>query len=216
MARSDAAVLGQVGAGKQALTQVAAVVAVRPIRTVRVFSRDPERREGFAESVRAAGLDVEVQTADDVATCVGGADVVTLVTRAREPFVGAAELAPGSHVNAIGAISPEREEFRQDVFDRCGLLGADSVASVRRLSKEFRDRFGEDAAAWEAVQPLSRIVAMGEGRPADADLTLFKAMGMGISDLAVGLAVLRAAEANGLGRRMPHPEKVKPRLTRAI
>ena len=53
------------------------------------------------------------------------------------------------------------------------------------------------------------------GRSAAADLTLFKAMGMGISDLAVGLAVLQEAEVQGLGRHVPHPTKVKPRLTRA-
>lgn len=215
MARPEARVLGQVGAGKQALTQVAAVCAVRPIEEVRVFSRNAARRAAFAEQVRAAGLGADVVESDSTAACLANADVATLVTRARAPFAGAVELAPGTHLNAIGAISPEREEFRQDVFGRCGLIAADSVASVRRLSKEFRTRFGDDESAWEAVRPLSALVASGEGRPADADLSLFKAMGMGISDLAVGLAVLREAEAQGLGRRVPHPTKVKPRLTRA-
>ncbi len=215
MARPDAAVLGQVGTGKQALTQVAAVCAVRPISEVRVFGRDAERRKGFAESVRNAGLRVEVAAVETAAACVADADVVTLVTRARAPIVGSAELAHGTHLNAVGAISPEREEFSQDVFARCGAIGVDSVASVRRLSKEFRTCFGDDDAAWQAARPLSEIVAEGAGRPAAADLTLFKAMGMGISDLAVGLAVLHEAEVQGLGRHVPHPTKVKPRLTRA-
>ncbi|WP_119166283.1 ornithine cyclodeaminase family protein [Algihabitans albus] len=215
MARPDAAVLGQVGAGKQALTQVAAVCAVRPIAQVRLFSRDSDRRTAFAQQVRSAGLGVEVVAAETAAACVADADVVTLVTRARVPVLGSAELVPGTHLNAIGAISPEREEFGQDVFERCASIGVDSLASVRRLSKEFRTRFGEDETAWQAVRPLSALVAEGAGRRTGADLTLFKAMGMGISDLAVGLAALREAEAQGLGRRLPHPTKVKPRLTRA-
>jgi hypothetical protein len=58
------------------------------------------------------------------------------------------------------------------------------------------------------------VVARGQTRPKDADLTLFKAMGMGISDLAVGLRCYRAAAERGIGRAIPHPERAPLRLER--
>ncbi|MFP9220145.1 hypothetical protein, partial [Enterococcus faecalis] len=77
-------------------------------------------------------------------------------------------LQRGAHLNAIGAIAPDREEFCQDVFDRAGVIAVDDLSSVQRLSREFRTRYGED---WETVQTLSTRIHDGARRPADADLT---------------------------------------------
>ena len=59
------------------------------------------------------------------------------------------------------------------------------------------------------MRPLSAVVAEGKGRPSGADLTLFKAMGMGISDLALGIEILRRATEQRLGREFPHPQPAK-------
>ena len=119
-------------------------------------------------------------------------------------------LAYGSHVNAVGAITPDRVEFTDDVFARCDAVVADSVPSVQKLSREFVDYFSD--GEWRQITPLSTIVAERRARPHDADLTLFKAMGMGVSDLALGIAIYeRAARAN-LGRPLAQIERAKPRL----
>ena len=68
--------------------------------------------------------------------------------------------------------------YKRQVFDRAGVIAVDDLSSVQRLSREFRTRYGED---WETVQTLSARIHDGARRPADADLTLFKAMGMGLS-----------------------------------
>ena len=73
---------------------------------------------------------------------------------------------------------------------------------MRNLSREFIEFYGDDDHAWSDVLPLSRVIATGKGRPADADLTLFKAMGMGISDLSMGVEVL--------DRRVQTPAVVVP------
>ena len=85
------------------------------------------------------------------------APIVTAVTRAREPIVTARMLAEGAHFNAVGAITPEREEFTQDVFARVDLIAVDMVESVKALSAEFRKRFGD--GDWSSVRPLSELVA---------------------------------------------------------
>jgi ornithine cyclodeaminase len=68
------------------------------------------------------------------------------------------------------------------------------------------------ARGWDEVLPLSKLIAEGRRRSDEDDLSLFKAMGMGISDLALGAELVRRARERGLGRPLPQPKKVKPRL----
>ena len=112
-------------------------------------------------------------------------------------------------MNAVGAISPERTEFEPALLDRCAAVVADSVPQVKNLSSELIAYYGRDQSRWRAVRPLSAVVAEGKGRAPGADLTLFKAMGMGISDLALGIEILRRASEQRLGREFPHPQPAK-------
>ncbi|WP_144636022.1 ornithine cyclodeaminase family protein [Bordetella genomosp. 13] len=211
LARPDARVLAMAGTGKQALSQLAAVLAVRDIDDVRIYSPTAQSREAFVARIAEAFPDrgLRATAHASMASACDGADVVTLATRAREPFVDAAMLKRGAHLNAIGAIAPDREEFRQDVFERADVVAVDDLSSVQRLSREFRTRYGDQ---WDGVQTLSQRIDDGARRPADADLTLFKAMGMGLSDLALGVEILRRAQDQGVGRALPAPVKSKPRF----
>jgi ornithine cyclodeaminase len=213
LAATNATRLAIIGAGKQSLAQVAAVAAVRNLNRVTVWSPTPANRENFSQKIEAT-LAIESVSTSTLEEALDGADIVTLATRAREPFLKTDMLPRGVHINAIGAITPERAEFEPALLDRTTLIAADSPPQVRRLSREFQDRFGDDEQQWSRVRPLSELVAAGNGRPADADLTIFKAMGMGISDLALGVELLRRARAQGLGKPLPEVVRQSPRLTR--
>jgi alanine dehydrogenase len=208
----DASEMALVGAGKQALAQVAAVAAVRKLRRVRIASRNPENAVTFAKRARGE-LNLEIEPVASVAAAVKHAHIITLVTRATAPFLQSSMIAPGAHINAVGAVVPERAEFEPSILARCAVVAADTVPGVRSLSREFIEFYGNDERAWTAVLALSRVIAAGSGRPAGADLTLFKAMGMGISDLSMGVEVLRRARANGVGRPLAPTIRAKPRLT---
>lgn len=210
MARADADEMAIIGTGKQALPQIAAVVAVRPIKRVRIFSRTPESREKLALAVRDVFPALDVITAQSMKEALDGAPIVTLCTNAMAPFYTAAMAQPGTHINAVGAIVPARSEFTGDVFPRCTSIAVDTVEGVKELSREFIDYFGAAREPWDRVRPISQVIAAGQRRPANADLTLFKAMGMGIADLAVAIEVLKAAETRGIGQRLP--ERVRQEL----
>ena len=213
MAARGADELAVVGTGKQATTQVAAVVAVRPIRRIRVWGPTPEHRVAFAEKVRGNHPGVEVVVAESAAAAVKDAPVVTLITRARHPVVNAAMLARGTHVNAAGAITAERREFDEDLFPRADLVAVDSLDAARRLSSEFVDWYGEALGdEWAGVHRICELVGKADARPAACDLSIFKPMGMGISDLALGIEILDRARKAGAGRTMPHPQRIAPRL----
>jgi ornithine cyclodeaminase len=211
LAPADADELAVIGSGKQALPQVAACAAVRKLNHVRVFSRRPEAREAFAESVRKE-LGLRVTATATLEDAVRDAPIVTLITNATQPFFTSAMAVRGSHINAMGAIVPARAEFAQDIFPRCAVIAADTLVGVRDLSSEFRQRFGEDAQAWKTVRPISQLIANNVTRPAGADLTLFKAIGMGLSDLALGVEVLAAVEKRGGAHMLPERVRKPPRL----
>lgn len=207
--------LGVIGTGKQSVPQVAAVHAVRPLRRVRYFGRDATRRENFEKRLREQGFTFELVAAESAAEAVDGAPIVTLISRAKEPFLEAAMLEPGAHVNAMGAIARDREEFTQSLFPRVSAMAADHPETVRQLSTEFVSWAETDEARWNRLEPLSRVVAEARSRGDDWDLTLFKSMGMGLSDLAVGSEALRRARAAGLGRPIDAIKKSAPRLRRS-
>jgi ornithine cyclodeaminase len=159
-----------IGTGKQAGPQVDALRAVLPVTDVRVFSPDARHRTAFAERVHGVAC-------DSVEGAVDGAGVITTATRATAPFLTSSMVSAGGHVNAIGAITPERAELAPDLVDRA-LLVTDSVASAGALASEVR---GRDLVA------LSSLV--GHARP-QAEITVFKAMGIGLADVALGRAIL--------------------------
>jgi ornithine cyclodeaminase/alanine dehydrogenase-like protein (mu-crystallin family) len=200
-----------IGTGKQALMQVAAVAAVRPLKRLRVFSPRPPSRAQFIDKLRA-DFAFEIVDAASVEAATRDAPIVTVVTRATAPFLSSAMVARGAHVNAVGAITPERAELAPDVVARAGVIAVDSVPAVQRLSAEFIDRFGPPGIAWDAVTPLCQLIARGNKRQATDDLTLFKAMGVGISDLSLGSVIHARARASGKGRSFAQPVRAKPRI----
>lgn len=210
LAAPAASVLAVIGTGRQALPQVAAVAQVRPITEVRAYSRSADHREAFATNV-SEKLGLPCVASSSAEEAVEGAGVVTLVTRATEPVLLDEMVTAGMHVNAVGAIDLERREFEPAILSRCAAVVTDSLAQAKRLSSELREHFGvaPDGAGneeggvgdggtaggttrptWGSVRPLSAIVADNVVRKPE-DVTLFKAMGSGIEDVALGAAVLR-------------------------
>lgn len=215
LARSDATRLAVLGTGRQALIQAAAVAAVRPIGDVRVWGRAADRRAAFAQRVQDA-LGVPAAAADSVTDAVDGSHVVTLVTRATEPFLPADAVSRGAHVNAVGAITRERAEFDPKLLARCDLVVADSVPQARALSRELGDYYGTDDAAWAAVRPLAEFAGDRVRRPDGADVTLFKALGVGLADVALGSFVYRQALENRVGTPLSRPQRSRPRLRSSL
>ena len=119
-------------------------------------------------------------------------------------------LARGAHLNAVGAILPGNAEIHQDVFERAGSIVVDDVTNVQKASRELIDRFGGERG-WGAVRAIGDVIRSGRpARPEGGDLSLFKSVGMGLSDLAVAAMVYERARERGLGRPIPAPQRAAP------
>jgi ornithine cyclodeaminase len=202
MAPKTASDMAMIGSGRQALAQVAAVNAVRPLKRLRVWSPTPEKRRAFCAKVSEM-FTMEVIDAPTLEQAIDSAEIVTTVTRAREPFLNGDLIAKGAHYNAVGAILPSNAEFHQNVFDRAGMIAVDDVPNTRKASREFMDYFDQDGRSWDRVRPLGEVIANNEHELVNGDITLFKSMGMGISDLSVAALAYQRAQGAGIGMEIP-------------
>lgn len=200
LARPDACVVGQIGAGKQGVGQLEAVCAVRPVRRAQVYAR---RREPLLDwcARMSERLGIEVEPADSAAAAVHGADIVNVITRSATPVLEGAWLAPGQHVNAAGANALTRSELDLAAVRRCDLIVVDARGTARKECGDLLPLVEGGHADWETLPELGEIAAsLRPGRGSADALTLFESHGMGLQDLYVARAVLDRALARGIGR----------------
>jgi ornithine cyclodeaminase len=205
LARADADVLALLGTGKQAFAQAQAVATVRQLRRVQVFGRDPDRRGQLCARL-GLELGVEVEGFGDVGAALDGTQIVTAITRAADPIVFAEMLAAGMHINAVGAIVPTRSELDARVIGRCDVIVADSGDQARVDSQELQSAVGAGLLRFEDVVDLVELVADPKrGRTTGDQITLFKALGVGLSDVALGAEILTRAIKAGAGNSLHMP-----------
>jgi len=195
LAREDASRLAVLGAGSQALAQIEAVCAVRPIRTVRVWSRDAGRLRAFCARASAA-VCVPVLPVDSAQDAVRGADIVTLITSAREPVLEGRWLEPGQHVTAAGSNALDRRELDSDGVARCDRIVVDARDVARQECGDLLPLVERGTVDWARLTELGEIlVGQAPGRTSDAEITLFESHGMGVQDLYAAYLVEQAARA---------------------
>jgi ornithine cyclodeaminase len=199
LARADAGDLAILGAGVQATTHLAAMQAVRPLRRVRVWSRNPASARRFAD---ASAVAVEVMATARAA--VDGADLICTTTSARDPILEGAWLLPGAHINAVGACFAATRELDTAAVVRARLI-VDRLESARAESGDFliaraEGAIGEDHIAGELGDVLLGRIA---GRRSDDEVTLFKSLGIAVEDLAAAHYIYTQAIATGGGVSVP-------------
>ena len=193
LARANARTLLVMGAGEQARTHVAALRLVRPFARVVIWSRN-------ADSARALADEVEAEVAVDLDAAVAEADVICTTTSATTPILRGAALSPGCHVNLVGAPVATSAEADGEVVRRARFFVDYRVAAMAAAG-ELLDAIaagvvGEDHIAGEIGDVLLNRVA---GRTSDADITVYKSLGVTAQDLVAAHAVWETAVARNVG-----------------
>lgn len=202
LAREDAGDLAILGSGTQARTHLEAMLAVRPVRRVRVWSRTAEHARQFAErESERHGIAVEV--AGSGREAVDRADLICTTTSSRVPVLAGAWVAEGAHVNAAGFAGPTGRELDAEMVARARLF-ADRRESVLNESGDFvlaqeEGMVGDDHVAGELGEVLIGAVP---GRTSPDQITLFESQGLAIEDVASAHHIYRAAESLGAGTRV--------------
>ena len=202
MARTDADTLGIIGSGFQARSQLAAMLAVRPFRQVKVWSRDPENRRAFAAEGSAAFAG-RVTAADTAEEAVRDSAVVVTATNSKDPVLLSEWVAPGTHINAMGSNQARRRELPADLIRRANCIAVDSIEQARMESGDLLLALDDEGWKDPKLVELQGIVASKtarERRP--ADITVFKSNGLAVEDVICAGYVYEQGLNEGRGKAM--------------
>jgi ornithine cyclodeaminase len=200
LAREDSHVLALIGSGVQARTHLEAMRIARPIRRVRVASKDFQRARRFAER-ESKRQGIEVEPVASAREAVRGADIVCTVTSSAEPVVAGEWLEAGTHLNVVGSST----RFAREV-DTAGVvrsrLYVDRRESTLNESGEFlmakkEGAIGDDHIVGEIGEILIGKLA---GRRSAEEITMFKSLGLAVEDVASAKHIYEKARASGQGR----------------
>jgi alanine dehydrogenase len=202
LARPDAGDVAILGSGTQARTNLEAMLAVRDVRRVRVWSRTHKHAERFAER-ESSRHGVRMEVTGSAQEAVEEADIVCTTTSATEPVIQGRWLSPGTHVNAVGFSGPTGRELDTEAVVRARLF-ADRRESILHEAGDFLIPKSEGAVGDDHVVGELGEVILGkvEGRTSPDEITVFESLGLAIEDLAAADHVYRRAVEKGMGARV--------------
>lgn len=192
LAPQTVAAIGVIGTGTQAELQVRELGAVTPCRRIVVYGRDPARTAAYRARMEAAGY--ELALAASPAEVAGRANLIVTATPARAPLLMADDVRPGTHITAVGADSPDKNEIDPALLAKADLVVADSLAQCRARGEihhalgRLGDRF---------VPELGAVIAGDvRGRTGEDQITLADLTGVAVQDVKIAQAVFAALRKN--------------------
>ncbi|MCL4488054.1 MAG: hypothetical protein M1132_01365 [Chloroflexi bacterium] len=201
LARPDAHVAAIFGAGVQGHTQLLAVAAVRQLQKVVVFDAARERAESFVQEMRGQpGVPADLGVAATPAEAVKQADIICTATTSTRPIFSGADVKPGTHINAIGAYTPQMQEIDEVTMRACKIVidsrsgalveAGDLIIALQKGAIKESDIYAEIGEIAAGKKP---------GREKPDEITLFKSVGNAVQDASVARAIYDAAQREKLG-----------------
>jgi alanine dehydrogenase len=199
LSRKNSETLGIIGAGAQAPFQAEAISEVRSIRRILVYDRDPRAADDFSKTVYE-NLKTPVSIMTRARDVVIDSDILVTVTTSTVPVFDGLDLKTGTHINAVGAYTPEMRELDDltigkskivvDTYEGCMAEAGDLLIPIRngKLSKE------------NIYADLGEII-LGQktARTGEDEITLFESVGFALEDLVVASLAYRKARERGMG-----------------
>lgn len=199
LARDDATSLAILGAGVQGHSHLEAMCAVRPLREVRVWSRNAEHARQLAD-VAEQGFRVAASVVSSAEEAVRGADIVCTTTSSTQPVLLGDWLSPGTHVNAVGASQPHAREVDTRAVVRSRLYADRRESALKEPGDVIVPLQEGEITPDHIVGEIGEIlIGRVPGRRSREEITLFKSLGLAIEDLASASHVFAEARRQGVG-----------------
>jgi ornithine cyclodeaminase/alanine dehydrogenase-like protein (mu-crystallin family) len=202
LARGAASTLAIIGSGVQARSHLEAMTHVHQLEDIRAWSPHSDHLRAFIDEMQPA-TSAPLRAASSAEEAVKGADVVVLVSAAREPVVRSEWIADGTHLCAVGACRPDQREMDSALVSRARLFVDSRTAAVVEAG-DIVIPIKEGA-----IRPSHIVGELGElaagriaGRESETQVTLFKSLGMAVEDVAAAHLALGRATERGLGREL--------------
>ncbi len=197
LARKNSKVVGFVGTGKQAKTQLLAINEVMDIEEIKATSISEISTLAFKEEMEKR-IDCEVAVKKSIRE-VCNCDILVTTTPSREPFVKNESIAEGTHINAIGADAPGKEELDPAILKRAKVV-VDDIPQASHSGEVNVPISKKLIAVKDICCELGEVIAgKKKARMKDSDITVFDSTGLAIQDVATADMVYRKALEKKIG-----------------
>jgi len=197
LARDDSSVIGFIGCGTQARTQLLALKEVFEIDEVRCYDIDLKAVDSFVHFVSSNGIEVRKCDAKETCDC----DILVTSTPSRAPIVRFEWIKPGTHINAIGADAPGKQELDPEILKKSKIVVDDYQQAFH--SGEVNVPLKSGIISKDDIHAtIGEIIAgLKSGREREDEITVFDSTGLAIQDIATASIVYRKAVELGIGMR---------------
>lgn len=205
LSRPDASTLGIIGTGRYARGMARAVCAVRPIKKIKVYSRDPKNVRSFSDSMQKA-LEIEILPAANGRDAVKNADIMITATSGNTIVFEGSWLESGAlYMSLAPGECDENTVLRSRVF----LSGSDQVLGDNPPRKPFDTLLANNTfKPGDVAAEFCDVVAGAKaGRQSAEEIIFYESPGMGILDAGIGHWVFTRACQKGLGTNLPFGEE---------
>ena len=200
LARKNSKIIGLVGAGRQARTQLQAISNVVELEKAIVVDKSLGESKKFKEEMESiVGIDIEI---NENIKSVCDSDILVTTTPVRSPIVMEEWISDGVHINAMGADAEGKEELEPGILKKAKIVIDDISQAVH--SGEINVPLSKGVISEDEIYAnLGEIVAFKiPGRTSDDDITIFDSTGLAIQDIAAGKLVYEMALESGMGQRL--------------
>ena len=199
LANPQNGVLGILGAGVQARTHMQALIRVRKIEKIKLYSPSGASAAAVKKEMESQ-LKCAIDVANSAEEAVRGADLVVTATTAKEPILRSAWLKPGVHINAVGSHRPDLREIDGATLARAKII-VDSRDAIMAECGDILLALKEKSIAENAIHAeIGEVLAkVKPGRTDQDEITLYKSVGIAIQDIAAANLVYRKALDKSVG-----------------
>lgn len=199
LSSKNASIAAFVGAGTQARFQAEALLTVRKIKEIRFY--DPSKRsQNEFQTWLSSIFEGKIIQCADAGSCVKNAHIITTTTPGKGPVISLKDVSPGTHINAIGADAPGKQELNPDILKKSRIIIDETEQATH--SGEINVPIAKRIIKPSSIAGTLGSVISGDcrGRTSDGEITLFDSTGLAIQDLASATSVYRKAKKEGAGK----------------
>ncbi len=200
LARKNSKIVGLVGCGAQAKTQLQALRGLFKIKEVKVWGHKASYVEEFLKDMKKTNLKLTV--ARDVKECVKNCDIIVTTTPSRKPIVKAKWLKKGVHINAIGADAKGKQELEPAVLKKAKVVvdAWEQASHSGEINVPVRKKL---ITRKDIHADIGQIIAgKKKGRTGEDEITVFDSTGLAIQDVAVADLIYRTAAKKKIGKKI--------------
>ncbi len=199
LARKDAKTIGVIGTGTQGRMQLHALMEIFDIESVLSWDVASDVAESYSKEMSNL-YGIDVQATKHIEEVVRGADILVTVTPSRKPLVMGEWVRDGTHINAIGADGPGKQELDPLIVAHADKIVVDSLAQCRKIG-EIQHALGQNLISEDDVHAEIGEILLGEkaGRESELEVTIFDSTGLASQDIAAAHVVYEEAKKKGLG-----------------